>query len=248
MSGLRQLLVTDWLVVRPVVKLPDVVDLCSDEEKEDEEVSALHRRWGVWVEVSWPAGVEKIVSNLNPSGIEFEDMGICDGRCGCRWECDRNSCVNAIATVYCEDCNCSVGSGCGNRVTEVEGLALVCGELGYGVVTSQDIPENRIVCEYCGVLVAAGDEDSATFGAGFSLMFHSRDTRRRKVYVDARVCGNISRFINHACLPNCRFEEMVFKTHRKMVVITEKAIQAGCQLTSRYDRRVWFTCRCDVCI
>jgi SET domain-containing protein len=101
---------------------------------------------------------------------------------------------------------------------------------GDGVFAVEPIARNTRIVDYAGELVRNGPES------------HARETRDLEdgcVWVfrinrawsrDAAVGGNIARFINHSCTPNCRFE-VVGKT---IWIRAVRAIRSGEELTYDY--------------
>jgi SET domain-containing protein len=76
------------------------------------------------------------------------------------------------------------------------------------------------------------------------LKMTSRNTNGARVVVDAAPGGSLRRFVNHSCLPNCRFEERQHRATRRMVIVTERQILPGEEITVLYNKRVSFTCLC----
>eukprot|EP00644_Phytophthora_capsici_P019564 jgi/Phyca11/132985/e_gw1.285.3.1 len=81
-------------------------------------------------------------------------------------------------------------------------------QTGLGVVASHHIPEGSFIIEYVGELLYESD-------AALLLDPRYRAQLRTKaacnggstVFIDAYSCGNMSRFINHSCKPNCPLYE-----------------------------------------
>ena len=77
---------------------------------------------------------------------------------------------------------------------------------GTGVFAAEAIPKNARIIDYAGELIR-NDEDCEAreeqyLAAGEIWVFKVNRAWCR----DANVNGNIARFINHSCTPNCRFE------------------------------------------
>jgi SET domain-containing protein len=113
---------------------------------------------------------------------------------------------------------------------------------GDGVFAVEPIARNTCIIDYAGELVRNGPESQSR---------EARDLEDGCVWVfrinrawsrDAAVGGNIARFINHSCRPNCRFE-VVGKT---IWIRAARAIRSGEELT--YDYAIIGTrtvpCRC----
>jgi len=113
---------------------------------------------------------------------------------------------------------------------------------GEGVFAGEAIAKNRRIIDYAGELIrndAAGAEREERYLArGCIWVFRVNRAWSR----DANVDGNIARFINHSCTPNCWFE-VVDKT---IWIRAGRNIKRGEELTYDYkiigDRTM--ACRC----
>ena len=76
---------------------------------------------------------------------------------------------------------------------------------GWGVYTRQPIPKNTRIIEYAGEKISAaeGDRREHRYQRGGCIWCFTIDRRWVR---DANVGGNLARFINHSCLPNCWIE------------------------------------------
>ena len=76
---------------------------------------------------------------------------------------------------------------------------------GYGVFAAETIPKNARIIDYAGELIRnrdSGPREARYLEQGCIWVFRINRAWSR----DAAVGGNIARFINHACRPNCWFE------------------------------------------
>lgn len=112
---------------------------------------------------------------------------------------------------------------------------------GFGVFAAQAISKNTRIIDYAGELVRNRDceaREERYLNDGCIWVFRINRVWSR----DAAVGGNIARFINHACAPNCWFE-VVDKT---IWIRASRAIRAGEELTYDYatvgERTI--PCRC----
>jgi SET domain-containing protein len=113
---------------------------------------------------------------------------------------------------------------------------------GYGVFAAEPIAKNTRIIDYAGELIRNGEECEAReeryLAEGCIWVFRVNRTWSR----DAAVGGNIARFINHSCTPNCWFE-VVDKT---IWIRASRAIRRGEELTYDYsiigERTI--PCRC----
>jgi SET domain-containing protein len=113
---------------------------------------------------------------------------------------------------------------------------------GHGVFAAEAIPKNARIIDYAGELIRNDEECEAR---------EERYRERGELWVfrvnrawsrDANVDGNIARFINHSCTPNCGFE-VVDKT---IWIKAARDIRRGEELTYDYkpigERSI--PCRC----
>jgi SET domain-containing protein len=112
---------------------------------------------------------------------------------------------------------------------------------GFGVFAAEPITKNTRIVDYAGELIRnsrSGVREAKYLAKGCIWVFRVNRVWSR----DAGVGGNIARFINHACKPNCWFE-VVEKT---IWIRASRSISAGEELT--YDYRTegdhTIPCRC----
>jgi histone-lysine N-methyltransferase SETD1 len=112
---------------------------------------------------------------------------------------------------------------------------------GFGVFAAEPISRNRRIIDYAGELVrndASESREERYLAEGCIWVFRVNRVWSR----DAAVGGNIARFINHSCTPNCWFE-VVDKT---IWIRAARSIRAGEELTYDYatvgERTI--PCRC----
>jgi SET domain-containing protein len=112
---------------------------------------------------------------------------------------------------------------------------------GWGVFALEPINKNRRIIDYAGELIDHRE----------SLTRETRYLRRGEIWCftvnrrwvrDANVGGNIARFINHACEPNC-YSHVVGTT---IWIRASRNIQPGEELTYDYytDGEQAISCRC----
>ena len=113
---------------------------------------------------------------------------------------------------------------------------------GYGVFAAETIAKNARIIDYAGELVPNGEECEARearyLEQGCIWVFRVNRNWSR----DAAVGGNLARFINHSCTPNCWFE-VVDKT---IWIRAARTVRRGEELTYDYsiigERTI--PCRC----
>ena len=101
---------------------------------------------------------------------------------------------------------------------------------GFGVFALAPIAKNTRIVDYAGELVRNSESEAREehyLGEGCIWVFRLNRTWSR----DAAVGGNIARFINHACRPNCWFEI----SGTTIWIRASRAIRAGEELTYDYS-------------
>ncbi|RLN26937.1 hypothetical protein BBJ28_00002469 [Nothophytophthora sp. Chile5] len=108
--------------------------------------------------------------------------------------------------IECSRSNCNLGGVCSNRMwaigqaQSVELTINTAAGKGRGVFASESIAKGVLIREYVGDVI----DDAET----------TRRVERNEskyimeltggMFIDASMRGNCSRFINHACIPNCQ--------------------------------------------
>jgi SET domain-containing protein len=112
---------------------------------------------------------------------------------------------------------------------------------GYGVFAAEPIRKNRRIIDYAGELVLNRDceeREQRDLQEGCIWVFRVN----RRWSRDAAVGGNIARFINHSCTPNCWWEVV----DTTIWIRAARNIDAGEELTYDYctigDKTI--PCRC----
>jgi SET domain-containing protein len=112
---------------------------------------------------------------------------------------------------------------------------------GYGVFALEPINKNRRIVEYAGELIPndqSEPREERYLAQGCIWVFRVN----RRWSRDAAVGGNIARFINHSCRPNCWIEIV----GRTIWIRASKQIRKGEELTYNYatDGERTIFCRC----
>ncbi|MCE3005139.1 MAG: SET domain-containing protein-lysine N-methyltransferase [Xanthomonadaceae bacterium] len=128
---------------------------------------------------------------------------------------------------------------------------------GYGVFANVDLPADASLIEYTGERISH-DEAAERYGAdrnsGHTFLF----TANAHWLIDGNRGGNLARWINHSCAPNCKAEVHVDidgdERRDKVWISTVRDIRAGEELTFDYavilpgevtpEERAQWACRC----
>jgi SET domain-containing protein len=112
---------------------------------------------------------------------------------------------------------------------------------GWGVYAAQSIDEDARIVEYKGELVAQAEawrREQRYLSRGRIWLFNINSRWAR----DAAFGGNIARYINHACEPNC-YVDIVRHT---IWIVASRRIRRGEELTYDYNTEglAGIPCRC----
>ncbi|XP_076338000.1 LOW QUALITY PROTEIN: histone-lysine N-methyltransferase 2C-like [Tachypleus tridentatus] len=106
---------------------------------------------------------------------------------------------------------------------------------GLGLYAAKNIEKHTVVIEYIGVIIrneiAERNEREYTKKNRGVYMFRLDENR----VIDATLCGGLARYINHSCNPNCVAEEVEIDREKKVLIIANRNITCGEELS--YDYR-----------
>uniref|UniRef100_A0A8D3A8W1 SET domain containing 1A, histone lysine methyltransferase n=1 Tax=Scophthalmus maximus TaxID=52904 RepID=A0A8D3A8W1_SCOMX len=123
----------------------------------------------------------------------------------------------------------------------------------WGLFAMEPIAADEMVIEYVGQnirqMVADNREKRyAQQGIGSSYLFRvDHDT-----IIDATKCGNLARFINHCCTPNCYAKVITIESQKKIVIYSKQAIAVNEEITYDYkfpleDNKIPCLCGTENC-
>lgn len=122
-----------------------------------------------------------------------------------------NGCLNVLCQVECSPIVCKAKEKCKNqnfrRGTRVSLQVRETGAKGYGLFAMEDIQAGQFIIEYVGEVI-----DKVEFQKRFETINDGNFyffALEEKVYIDARIYGNESRFSNHSCEPNAVGERWI---------------------------------------
>lgn len=136
------------------------------------------------------------------------------------------------------DCGC--GTNCENQRFQQRQYANVTviktEKKGYGLRANADIRANDFIFEYIGEVIGESvfrrrmqqyDEEGIKHFYFMSLT--------KGEFVDATKKGNLGRFCNHSCNPNCYVDKWVVGDKLRMGIFAERKIRAGEELVFNYN-------------
>uniref|UniRef100_A0A671QI61 Histone-lysine N-methyltransferase NSD3 n=1 Tax=Sinocyclocheilus anshuiensis TaxID=1608454 RepID=A0A671QI61_9TELE len=166
-------------------------------------------------------------------------------RCSCRptdeRPCSQDSrCLNRMLQYECHPQVCPAGDCCHNQCfskrlypdTEV----IKTTGRGWGLKTKQDLKKGDFVIEYVGELIDSeeckqrirhANENDVT---NFYMLTLTKDR-----VIDAGPKGNLSRFMNHSCSPNCETQKWTVNGDVRIGLFTLCDIAADTELTFNYN-------------
>lgn len=105
----------------------------------------------------------------------------------------------------------------------------------WGLYAMEFIPADDVVIEYVGDIIRPkiADEREKKYndqGIGSSYLFRIDDDK----VIDATTMGNLARFLNHHCDPNCYAKIIPFAQSKRIVIYSKRDIQAGEEVTYDY--------------
>jgi hypothetical protein len=137
-----------------------------------------------------------------------------------------------------EDCNC--GRGCQNQRFQRKQYADVSviktEKKGYGLRVNTDLQPNDFIFEYVGEVINEPTFRRRTIQydeEGIKHFYFMSLTKSE--FVDATKKGNLGRFCNHSCNPNCYVDKWVVGEKLRMGIFAERHIKAGEELVFNYN-------------
>ncbi|KAE8318046.1 histone-lysine N-methyltransferase, H3 lysine-36 specific [Aspergillus transmontanensis] len=152
---------------------------------------------------------------------------------------DDSDCINRATKIECVgDCGC--GPDCQNQRFQRKEYAQVAviktEKKGFGLRAEANMRPHQFIYEYVGEVINEGqfrrrmrqyDEEGIKH---FYFMSLSKGE-----FVDATKRGNLGRFCNHSCNPNCYVDKWVVGEKLRMGIFAERDIQAGEELVFNYN-------------
>lgn len=140
----------------------------------------------------------------------------------------------------CVDSECNCGLGCENQRFQRKQFADVSviktEKKGFGLRANTELQPNEFIFEYIGEVI-----NEPTFRRrmvqydqeGIKHFYFMSLTRAE--FVDATKKGNLGRFCNHSCNPNCYVDKWVVGEKLRMGIFTSRVIRAGEELVFNYN-------------
>lgn len=178
-------------------------------------------------------------------GSSEHDPLDCD--CSEEWSDGKNhacgedsDCINRATKMECVDGDCNCGRGCQNQRFQRKQYANVSviktEKKGYGLRVNTDLHPNDFIFEYVGEVINEPTFRRRTIQydeEGIKHFYFMSLTKNE--FVDATKKGNLGRFCNHSCNPNCYVDKWVVGEKLRMGIFAERHIKAGEELVFNYN-------------
>lgn len=159
---------------------------------------------------------------------------------GCT-NCRSTECLdNCVCRVQCISCSkaCHCSDMCSNRpFRRDKKIKVVKTELcGWGVVAAESVKKGDFIIEYIGEVIDDALCEKRLWDMKDKGVTNFYMCELRKDFtIDATFKGNLSRFLNHSCDPNCKLEKWQVEGETRVGVFAARSIEVGEPLT--YDYR-----------
>ena len=158
-------------------------------------------------------------------------------RTGCGAECFNRTCLTT-----CDQRVCPCGPSCSNRpfhqLKSPKTDTTLTENRGYGLFLAEPVKAGRFIVEYCGEILDEREIEKRLWAdkARGEDNFYIMEVMPNQC-IDARLKGNLARFINSSCHPNCetqKWQDAATGETRVGIFATED-IPAGVELTYDYN-------------
>ncbi|XP_010533983.1 PREDICTED: histone-lysine N-methyltransferase ASHH2-like [Tarenaya hassleriana] len=157
------------------------------------------------------------------------------GRLGCG-----DDCLNRMLKIECVQSTCPCGDNCSNQQFQQRKYAKVelfnAGKKGHGLRVLEDVCEGHFIIEYVGEVLDGQAYESRLndYAAQGQRHFYFMTLNANEV-IDAGAKGNLGRFINHSCYPNCRTEKWMVNGEICIGIFALRDIKKEEELTFDYN-------------
>ncbi|KAI0835573.1 hypothetical protein F5Y06DRAFT_121962 [Hypoxylon sp. FL0890] len=153
---------------------------------------------------------------------------------------DDSDCINRATKMECVDRDCNCGDGCQNQRFQRKQYADVSviqtEKKGFGLRANTPLDPNDFIFEYIGEVI-----NEPTFRRRM-IQYDKEGIRHfyfmsltKNEFVDATKKGNLGRFCNHSCNPNCYVDKWVVGSKLRMGIFAGRKIQPGEELVFNYN-------------
>ncbi|XP_055848792.1 nuclear receptor binding SET domain protein isoform X2 [Episyrphus balteatus] len=172
--------------------------------------------------------------------VDYDKINKCDCDKDSENPCGQDSgCLNRVLYNECNPKICPAGERCQNQMFEKKLYpklqVMYMNEKGFGLICLEPISAGTFVIEYVGEVI-----DDAEFRRRISQKEQERDenfyflTLEKDYIIDAGPKGNLARFMNHSCDPNCETQKWCINGLDRIGLFAIKDIPKNSELTFNY--------------
>ncbi|CAH1155865.1 unnamed protein product [Phaedon cochleariae] len=198
--------------------------------------------------------VNKPVGNVRYMELDLSNTTACDCNPRKRNPCGPDSdCLNRLLLTECNPEACPAGKSCKNQSFEKRDyppmIPYKTQGRGWGLKCLAAIKRGQFVIEYVGEII-----DDEEYQRRIQKMHQQKEenyyflTIDQNRMIDAGPKGNMARFMNHCCQPNCETQKWTVNGDTKVGLFATKDIPANTELTFNYNLECTGTekkiCRC----
>lgn len=203
--------------------------------------------------------INRPVKNVKPSDLNVSNTNACNCREYMPNPCGANSdCLNRLLLTECDPDVCPAKTKCQNQRFDKRLypplMPYKTASRGWGLKSSEPLVKGQFVIEYVGELIDQ-EEYHRRIGnmnkqKAENYYFLSLDYNRT---IDAGPKGNVARFMNHSCKPNCETQKWTVRGDTRVGLFACCDIPANEELTFNYnlatigDRKEECRCGADNC-
>uniref|UniRef100_A0A224Z0L9 [histone H3]-lysine(36) N-trimethyltransferase n=1 Tax=Rhipicephalus zambeziensis TaxID=60191 RepID=A0A224Z0L9_9ACAR len=148
-------------------------------------------------------------------------------------------CLNRLLMIECGS-RCPNGENCSNRRFQKKSYIKVekfmTEKKGWGLRTLETVSSGTFVMEYVGEVLTPEDfrKRVKQYARDNNQHYYFMALRADEI-IDATQKGNVSRFINHSCDPNCETQKWTVNGELRIGFFTRRPLRAGEELTFDYQ-------------
>ncbi|KAG2485616.1 hypothetical protein HYH03_015679 [Edaphochlamys debaryana] len=209
----------------------------SGESDLDEEESQKRRR----IPAVWQLLKDNVLAHRKRKVQDEDDIMIC--HCKPTWRggdgCGPD-CINRMLCIECVPGFCPSEEKCTNQMFSKKMYAKLeirrAGAKGFGLFALEDIKAGQFIIEYIGEVL---EEDEYQRRKDYYMSVGQRHYYFMNIgngeVIDAARKGNISRFINHSCEPNCETQKWLVRGELAIGLFAVRDIPKETELTFDYN-------------
>ncbi|CAF1056695.1 unnamed protein product, partial [Didymodactylos carnosus] len=167
-----------------------------------------------------------------------ETSPVCE--CKSPSNCADEHCLNRMIFTECTPQSCPCGLACTNqKIRKYEWFKHLevydTKKYDLGLRTTTDIPKGTFLCEYVGEIITNDEFLNRMNSKYLNDQHHYTMKLSQNLVIDAYRMGNVARFANHSCQPNCEFQKWTVDGLQRMCMFTLKNIKKHEELTYDYN-------------